>query len=108
MIEGTLYLTTPFNQVIALDPASGAAKWTYDPKVDRSRGYSEVTSRGVAAWIDPQAASGAPCKLRIFEGTIDARLISLDGKTGQPCASFGNAGTRRPHAWRWPRSGISR
>lgn len=93
LIEGTLYLTTPFNQVIALDPASGAAKWIYDPKVDRSHSYSEVTSRGVAAWIDPQAASGAPCKLRIFEGTIDARLISLDGKTGQPCASFGNAGS---------------
>ena len=93
LIEGTLYLTTPFNQVIALDPASGATKWIYDPKVDRSHGYSEVTSRGVAAWIDPQAASGAPCKLRIFEGTIDARLISLDGKTGQPCASFGHAGS---------------
>src|SRR5581483_5363128 len=35
LIEGTLYLTTPFNQVIALDPATGAKKWTYDPDVDR-------------------------------------------------------------------------
>jgi quinoprotein glucose dehydrogenase len=93
LIDGTLYLTTPFNQVIALDPGSGAATWTYDPKVDRSHDYSEVTSRGVAAWIDPQAASGTPCRLRIFEGTIDARLISLDGKTGTPCAGFGDAGS---------------
>lgn len=93
LIEGTLYLTTPFNQVIALDPATGAARWTYDPKVDRSHDYSEVSSRGVAAWTDPQAAADAPCRLRIFEGTIDARLIALDGKTGKPCATFAAEGT---------------
>jgi quinoprotein glucose dehydrogenase len=92
LVGGTLYLSTPFNQVIALDPATGAARWTYDPKVDRSHGYSEVSSRGVAAWTDTKAAEGAPCKLRIFEGTIDARLIALDGKTGKPCMDFGSAG----------------
>ena len=93
LVEGTLYLSTPFNQVIALDPGSGAAKWTFDPKVDRSDDYSEVSSRGVAAWIDPKASEGAACKLRIFEGTIDARLIALDGMTGKPCPDFGAAGT---------------
>ena len=93
LIEGTLYLTTPFNEVIALDPGTGAARWTYDPKVDRSHDYSEVSSRGVAAWTDPQVAAGAPCRLRLFEGTIDARLIALDGKTGRPCATFGSEGT---------------
>jgi quinoprotein glucose dehydrogenase len=72
LVEGTLYLSTPFNRVIALDPGTGAEKWTYDPKVSRSHDYSEVSSRGVAAWVDSQAADGAPCKLRIFEGTIDA------------------------------------
>src|SRR5260370_13062860 len=92
LVEGTLYLSTPFNQVIALDAASGAEKWTYDPKVDRSHDYSEVTSRGVAAWTDSKAADSAPCKLRIFEGTIDARLIALDGKTGKPCEDFGSVG----------------
>jgi quinoprotein glucose dehydrogenase len=92
LFEGTLYLTTPFNHVLALDPASGVEKWTYDPGIDRSRGYSEVTSRGVAAWTDSRAADGAPCRLRIFEGTIDARLIALDGKTGKPCAAFGTGG----------------
>jgi Glucose dehydrogenase len=85
LIGGTLYLTTPFNQVIALDAASGAEKWKFDPKVDRSHDYSEVTSRGVAAWTDGK-------QLRIFEGTIDARLIALDGKTGKPCSDFGRNG----------------
>jgi quinoprotein glucose dehydrogenase len=89
---GTLYLSTPFDRVIALDPASGAEKWTYDPNVNRSTGYSEVSSRGVSAWIDSKAPEGAPCKLRIFEGTIDARLIAIDGNTGAPCANFGTSG----------------
>src|ERR1035438_7316426 len=93
LVEGMLYLSTPFNRVIALDPASGGGKWAYDPKVNRSNGYSEVSSRGVAAWLDSKAADGAPCKLRIFEGTIDARLIALGGKTGKPCDGFGAAGT---------------
>lgn len=93
LVDGTLYLSTPFNRVIALDPGSGAERWTYDPEVSRSHDYSEVSSRGVAAWTDSNAADGAPCKLRIFEGTIDARLIALDGKSGQLCPGFGAAGT---------------
>ena len=93
LVDGMLYLSTPFNRVIALDPETGAEKWSYDPKVDRSHDYSEVASRGVAAWTDARGAGDAPCRLRIFEGTIDARLLALDGKTGKPCASFGANGT---------------
>ena len=31
LVDGTLYLTTPFNRVIALDPETGAQRWAYDP-----------------------------------------------------------------------------
>ncbi len=82
LVDGTLYLSTPYNQVIALDPATGKEKWKFDPKVDRSKGYSEVTSRGVSTWADAQGHR------RIFIGTIDARLIALDAATGKPCADF--------------------
>ncbi len=92
LIEGTLYLTTPFNKVIALNPATGAEKWTYDPQVNRQENYSEVSSRGVAAWIDSKAPRNAACRVRLFEGTIDARLLALDAKTGKPCADFGASG----------------
>ena len=92
LIDGTLYLTTPFNAVIALDPGTGVEKWKYDPKIDRSHDYSEVTSRGVAAWLDLKAGADAPCRRRIYEGTIDARLIALDARTGRPCADFGKGG----------------
>jgi quinoprotein glucose dehydrogenase len=93
LVGDTLYFSTPFNQIIALDPASGAEKWTYDPHVSRSQDHPEVSSRGVAAWTDTRALDSAPCTLRIFEGTIDGRLVGVDGKTGTPCATFGIAGT---------------
>jgi quinoprotein glucose dehydrogenase len=92
LADGTLYLSTPFNQVIALDPSSGTEKWKFDPNVERSHGYSEVSSRGVSAWTDGKAPTDEICRLRIFEGTIDARLIALDGKTGKPCPDFGQNG----------------
>jgi quinoprotein glucose dehydrogenase len=92
LFEGNLYLSTPFDQVIALDPATGAEKWKYDPDVSRSANYSEVTSRGVAAWVDSSATADAACRARIFIGTIDARLIALDARTGRPCGDFGEHG----------------
>ena len=98
MSGGTLYLSTPFDKVIALDPSTGRERWTFDPKIDRSREYSEVTSRGVAVW-----RSGG--EARIFIGTISARLIALDAKTGKLCRDFGNGGILDLHAdadaW-WP------
>jgi quinoprotein glucose dehydrogenase len=92
VIEGFLYLSTPFNKVIALDPESGMERWTYDPQVDSARSYSEVTSRGVSMWSDSKAKVGSPCQRRIFVGTIDARLISLDAVSGVPCRDFGREG----------------
>jgi quinoprotein glucose dehydrogenase len=91
VIDGVMYLSTGFNKVIALDAATGKERWTYDPHVDRKADYSEVTSRGVAWWEDGHRG-GAPCATRIFEGTIDARLLALDAATGVPCAGFGEAG----------------
>jgi len=90
LINGVLYLATPFNQIIALDAATGAERWKYDPDVDRSQNYSEVTSRGVAFWSE-SAGKGA-CTTRIFEGTIDARLIAVDAATGKKCDAFGDHG----------------
>jgi quinoprotein glucose dehydrogenase len=85
-VDDMLYLSTPFGRVIALDPVTGTEAWSYDPKVDLARGYSEMTSRGVSTW------AGASEGRRIFIATIDARLIALDAKTGEPCKDFGRAG----------------
>jgi quinoprotein glucose dehydrogenase len=93
MVDGTLYVTTPFNRVIAVDPATGAQRWAYDPKIDLDGDYGDgLVNRGVATWLDSARAAGQPCSRRIFESTQDARLISIDAATGSPCADFGKAG----------------
>ena len=89
LIDATLYVTTPTNIVIALDAASGAERWRFDPKVDRSKRYSETTSRGVSAWREPSPKGAGVCTLRLYFGTLDARLIAIDGRTGKACAEFG-------------------
>ena len=92
LVENKLFLSTPYNHVLALNPQDGQKLWEYDPQVDLSHDYSEVSSRGVSAWHDPKAKPGQLCRLRIFIGTLDGRLIALDGETGKPCVDFGEKG----------------
>jgi quinoprotein glucose dehydrogenase len=92
-IEGTLYLSTPTNIVIALDAATGHERWRYDPRVDRTVHYAEATSRGVSYWAASGAHEATACSERIFEGTLDARLIAIDAHSGRLCADFGQGGS---------------
>jgi quinoprotein glucose dehydrogenase len=93
LFNGLLILSTPFNRVVALDPASGKPRWTYDPKIDLKTHFSEdLVSRGVSSWENATARTGAACKRTIFLGTLDARLIALDADSGKPCAGFGANG----------------
>jgi len=69
---GLLYVITPFNQVIALDPETGVERWRYDPHLANDRQYSEASARGVAV-------EGG----RVYFGTLDARLIALDAGSGR-------------------------
>jgi quinoprotein glucose dehydrogenase len=93
LAAGTLYVSTGFNRVIALNPENGAQLWSYDPHIDRTVSYGDgLINRGVSSWLDPQGSSVSPCHQRIFEATLDARLIALDSKTGAPCQGFGTSG----------------
>jgi quinoprotein glucose dehydrogenase len=97
LVDGTLYLTTPFNRVVALDPATGKQRWAYDPQVDRTLDYGDgLINRGVATWSETLRGSSSsnqhPCSRTIFEATLDARLLALDAATGKLCAGFGNKG----------------
>ncbi|HEY1953582.1 MAG TPA: pyrroloquinoline quinone-dependent dehydrogenase, partial [Gemmatimonadaceae bacterium] len=55
-------------------------------------GYGDFTNRGVSTWLDAARPVGAHCRRRIFVATVDARLIALDSRTGQPCSDFGTGG----------------
>ncbi len=93
LVGGVLYICTPMNRVIAIDPVTGAEHWSYDPKIDVSGRYAnQLICRGVEAWTDPQRADGQACRRTLFTATNDGRLIALDGATGRPCAGFGNEG----------------
>ncbi|MDO8289033.1 MAG: pyrroloquinoline quinone-dependent dehydrogenase [Parvibaculum sp.] len=95
LVGKSLVLCTPFNVVKALDPATGAEQWSYDPMVspDRRPG-NQYVCRGVAAWHDANAGAGDECASRIFTGTVDGRLIALDAETGKPCTGFGRVASR--------------
>ena len=90
----TLYFCTGYNRVIALDPETGAERWTFDPRtrVKKLQGPYPRVCRGVAHWDGGAAGEGAACARRIFTGTIDSELIALDAATGRPCEDFGAHG----------------
>jgi quinoprotein glucose dehydrogenase len=92
LVDRTLYLTTGFNRVIALDPETGKQRWALDPRIDQTWDFGDgLINRGVATWLDSESKSKV-CRRRIYEATLDARLIALDGATGEPCADFGKNG----------------
>jgi quinoprotein glucose dehydrogenase len=94
-IDGLLIFTTGFNRVMAVNPETGKLQWTYDPKIDPTWDYGDaLVNRGVATWLDTErgAQTGKACRRRIYEASLDARLIALDAATGIPCADFGDKG----------------
>jgi quinoprotein glucose dehydrogenase len=91
-IGDTLYLCSAKNILIALDPASGRERWRYDPHVPNAWIPYTAACRGVAYYAVPGAAPGDLCAGRIIEGTLDARIVEVDARTGRPCPGFGRNG----------------
>ena len=76
IVDGVMYVTSAWSKVFALDAATGRELWSYDPKVPGEAAVytcCDVVNRGVAYYDG-----------KVYVGTIDARLIALDVKTGNP------------------------
>ncbi|MEJ2533043.1 MAG: pyrroloquinoline quinone-dependent dehydrogenase [Halioglobus sp.] len=86
-----LVYCTPYNRVIALDPANGEQRWEFDPAIDR-RGDRPFRCRGVAYAEEPRAPAAGACRHRLFLATHDRRLWAIDAVDGRPCAGFGDGG----------------
>ena len=89
IVDGVMYTTTAWSKVFAFDAKTGAEKWSYDPKVDGSKGYDaccDVVNRGVAVW-----------KGKVYFGTLDGRLIALDAATGKPAWSTQTTDNSQPY-----------
>jgi len=90
LVDDRLVFCTPFNEVIALDPGTGAQLWRFDPAIDLAqRPANQFVCRGLGLWRDGEGAA------RLFMGTNDGRLIALDAATGAPASGFGAGGEVR-------------
>jgi quinoprotein glucose dehydrogenase len=88
MIDGVLYVTTPYNSIAAVDAETGKERWRFDGKAETIGPLLSASGwklRGTAFWRDGD-------RLRLFLNSRH-RLFSLDAETGAPVSSFGNGGT---------------
>jgi quinoprotein glucose dehydrogenase len=87
MVGGTLYTVTGLGLVAALDPGTGATRWVYDPESYKagSPNNGGFLQRGLGYWTDGRAE-------RLFVGTADAYLVSVDPQTRKPDPAFGVGG----------------
>jgi glucose dehydrogenase len=81
VVDGVMYLPTPYGTVIALDADTGKELWTY--KLTKG----QPSSRGVAYWAGDKQTSAS-----IIFGTNDGHLVSLNARTGKPTPGFGTDG----------------
>ncbi len=73
--DNVMYVSSGWSRVFALDARTGREIWTYDPKVDRSwlvNACCNAVNRGVAVWQG-----------KVYVGTLDGRLLSLDARSGR-------------------------
>jgi len=73
VVNGVMFLTTSFNHVYAIDAVTGEEFWHYKHKMGPITTFCcGPNNRGVAIEGD-----------RLFMGTLDAKLVALDAKTGK-------------------------
>ena len=75
VVDGTMYTTSAWSKVQALNATTGELLWQYDPRVSKEwdvKSCCGVQNRGAAVWQG-----------RVYAGTLDGRLIALDSKTGE-------------------------
>jgi PQQ-dependent dehydrogenase (methanol/ethanol family) len=73
VVNGVMYVTTSYNHVYALDAETGEQIWHYRQKLGPITVYCcGPNNRGVAVSGD-----------KVFMGTLDAKLVALDAKTGR-------------------------
>ncbi len=75
--DGVMYVSTPFDHVLALDAATGRELWRYTHVLTRKDSCCGPANRGVA--VDDS---------KVYIATIDARLVALDRRNGKPAWEF--------------------
>ena len=87
MIGDTLFFSTPYNRVVAMDASTGRPYWIYDPRAYAFGQPSNGTGfvhRGVATWSDGK-------ERRVFMNSR-WRLIAIDAASAKLVRTFGDTG----------------
>lgn len=74
-VNGTLYVTTSFNRVMAVNGATGDIIWKYERELPGDvfpKLCCDVVNRGVAVY-----------KNKVYLATLDAHIVALDNQTGE-------------------------
>ena len=71
VVDGVMYLSTPFNHVVALDAATGSVKWRYDHALREQKLCCGSHNRGLAWGYG-----------RLFMITADGRFVALNANDG--------------------------
>ena len=73
VIDGIMYVTTPWNHGYAIDCKTGSQLWHYQKSLPENLALCcDAVNRGFAAWGD-----------RLYMATLDAHLVCLDRNTGE-------------------------
>jgi quinohemoprotein ethanol dehydrogenase len=75
IVNGRIFITSPWSKVYAFDAKTGRRLWKYDPKVPGEYAVKlccGIVNRGVAVW-----------KGKVIWGTLDGRLIAVNAATGE-------------------------
>jgi quinoprotein glucose dehydrogenase len=81
VIDGIMYITTPYSRVAAIDPINGTELWSWQLP------SGNPSTRGLEYW----GGDGKTPPQVVF-GSSDGKLYSLDAKTGKPNPEFGDNG----------------
>jgi quinohemoprotein ethanol dehydrogenase len=75
VVDGRIFVTSPWSKVYAFDAKTGEKLWKYDPKVPGEYAVKlccGIVNRGVAVWKD-----------KVIWGTLDGRLLAVDAGSGK-------------------------
>src|SRR6266700_8121631 len=84
IVNGAMYVSTPSLKAVALDAATGARLWEFDPAAHNNGRVIRLRKRGVTYWKGPEGE-------RIFDFVGD-RVYAVDAKTGKLIQTYGSDG----------------
>ncbi|MGH9687289.1 MAG: PQQ-dependent dehydrogenase, methanol/ethanol family [Candidatus Acidiferrales bacterium] len=102
--NGTMYVTTAWDLLYALDARTGKLKWSWDPKIGHmnfprgSAGNPDRVRTGPSLCCGPGNRGVAIYGGKVYIGTLDARLVALDAKTGKVVWDVRTAGANTDYS----------